>query len=183
MSAEAAAILKSSRGTPVPLQGVSARGRLNGLLFELSVEQTYRNTGGRNIEAVYTFPVPHHAVLLGLDLEIGERKLSGVAVRRQAASERYEEAMDQGNTAALLEQAGDGLYTLSLGNLLAGEQAVIRYRYAELLDRHEDHIRLFAHLVAGWAEAEDEVGVVVAHGRASGLGGHHRAAEQLDDLQ
>ena len=45
------------------------------------------------------------------------------------------------NTAALLEHAGDGLYTLGLGNLLAGETAVIRYRYAELLDRHEDHIR------------------------------------------
>ncbi|MBL8199894.1 MAG: VWA domain-containing protein [Chromatiales bacterium] len=142
MSAEAKAVLESTHGTPVPLQGVTARGRLNGLLFELTVEQTYRNTGTANIEAVYTFPVPHRAVLLGLDLEIGARRLSGVAVRRKEASERYEEAMEEGNTAALLEQAGDGLYTLSLGNLLAGEQAVIRYRYAELLDRHEDYVRL-----------------------------------------
>ncbi|MCL4790823.1 MAG: VWA domain-containing protein [Gammaproteobacteria bacterium] len=137
-----AAILKSADGAAVPLRGVSASGRLNGLLFELTVEQSYENTGRNNIEAVYTFPIPHHAVLLGLELEIGERKLSGVAVRRKDASERYEEAIDEGNTAALLEQAGDGLYTLSLGNLLAGERAVIRYRYAELLNRHEDYIRL-----------------------------------------
>jgi Ca-activated chloride channel family protein len=142
MSAEAKAVLESTDGTPVPLQGVSARGRLTGLLFELTVEQTYRNTGRANIEAVYTFPIPHRAVLLGLDLEIGERKLSGVAVRKQEAAEQYEEAMDQGNTAVLLEQSGDGLYTLSLGNLLAGERALIRYRYAEVLDRHEDYIRL-----------------------------------------
>ena len=142
MSAVAAAVLKSKGGKEVPLRGVSASGRLNGLLFELTVEQTFENAGKKNIEAVYTFPVPHHAVLLGLDLEIGERKLSGVAVRKQAASQRYEEAIDEGNTAALLEQAGDGLYTLSLGNLLAGERAVIRYRYAELLDRHEDYVRL-----------------------------------------
>jgi Ca-activated chloride channel family protein len=121
---------------------VTASGQLTGLLFELSVEQTFENAGEKNIEAVYTFPVPHRAVLLGLELEIGERKLSAVAVRKQAASKRYEEAIDEGNTAALLEQAGDGLYTLSLGNLLAGERAVIRYRYAELLDRHEDYIRL-----------------------------------------
>lgn len=142
MTKAAAAILESETGDTVPLRGVTARGRLTGLLFELSVEQSYENTGDSNIEAVYTFPVPHRATLLSLDLEIGERKLSGVAVRKQVASRRYEEAIDEGNTAALLEQAGDGLYTLSLGNLLAGERAVIRYRYAELLDRHEDHIRL-----------------------------------------
>ncbi|MCE7902189.1 MAG: VWA domain-containing protein [Gammaproteobacteria bacterium PRO9] len=142
MSAVAAAILRTTEGMDVPFRGVSARGRLTGLLFELTVEQTFENTGRRNIEAVYTFPVPHRAVLLGLDLEIGERKLSGVAVRNRIASTRYEEAIDEGNSAALLEQAGDGLYTLSLGNLLAGERAVIRYRYAELLDRHDDHVRL-----------------------------------------
>lgn len=142
MTKAAAAILQSETGDTVPLRGVTAKGRLTGLLFELSVEQRYENTGTTNIEAVYTFPVPHRATLLGLELEIGERKLSGVAVRKQAASRRYEEAIDEGNTAALLEQAGDGLYTLSLGNLLAGERAVIRYRYAELLDRHDDHVRL-----------------------------------------
>ncbi|MCL4791051.1 MAG: VWA domain-containing protein [Gammaproteobacteria bacterium] len=142
MTSARAAILESECGDAVPLRGVSARGQLTGLLFELSVEQTYENTGDSNIEAVYTFPVPHHAVLLGLDLQIGDRKLSGVAVRKQAASRRYEKAMDEGHTACLLEEAGDGLYTLSLGNLLAGERAVIRYRYAELLDRHEDWVRL-----------------------------------------
>ncbi len=159
MSAEAAAILKTIDGTAVPLRGVSASGRLTGLLFELTVEQIFENAGKKNIEAVYTFPVPHRAVLLGLDLEIGERKLSGVAVRRQAASERYEEAIDEGNTAALLEQAGDGLYTLSLGNLLAGERAVIRYRYAEFLDRHEDYIRLCVPTVIA-----PRYGDAVAHG-------------------
>ena len=142
MTNSAAALLASVDGERVSLRGVTASGQLTGLLFELTVEQTYENAGATNIEAVYTFPVPHHAVLLGLDLEIGDRKLSGVAVRRQVASERYEDAVEKGDSAALLEQAGDGLYTLSLGNLLAGERAVIRYRYAELLDRHEDWVRL-----------------------------------------
>jgi Ca-activated chloride channel family protein len=142
MSAEAAAILRSVEGAEVPLRGVAASGRLTGLLFELSVEQRYENAAGTNIEAVYTFPVPHRAVLLGLELEIGERKLAGVAVRRKEASRCYEQAMDAGDTAALLEQAGDGLYTVSVGNLMAGERALVRYRYAELLDRAGDYVRL-----------------------------------------
>jgi Ca-activated chloride channel family protein len=63
-------------------------------------------------------------------------------VARAAASEEYERAIDEGNTAVLLEHDGNGLYTVSLGNLLAGETAVIRYRYAELLDAHHGRVRL-----------------------------------------
>lgn len=142
MNAVAAAVLKSREGVAVPLKGVTARGRLAGLLFELTVEQHYENSGDMNIEAEYTFPLPHRAVLLGVELSIGGRELKAVAVRRQTARERYEEAIDEGNTAVLLEQSGDGLYSLSLGNLMADEQAVIRYRYAELLDRSGDDVRL-----------------------------------------
>ena len=137
-----AAILSTDDGTTVPLRGVTAHGRLEGLLFELTVEQRYRNDTDRNLEAVFTFPLPVRAVLLGFDLEIGERKLTAHAVARQEASERYERAIDQGNTAALIEHDGNGLYTVSLGNLLAGENATIRYRYAELLDAHDGHVRL-----------------------------------------
>ncbi|MCK6370566.1 MAG: VIT and VWA domain-containing protein [Gammaproteobacteria bacterium] len=142
MSAEPIAVLKSKAGAAVPLQGVSARGQLTGLLFELTVEQVYENESTQNIEAVFTFPVPHRAVLLGLELEIGDRALQAVAVRRQAARANYERAMDEGDSAALLEQAGDGLYSLSLGNVMAGERALIRYRYAELLHWHGEELRL-----------------------------------------
>lgn len=142
MNSQQAAVLRSAEGEEIPLRGVSARGRLRGLLFELEVEQAYENTGRENIEASFTFPVPHRAVLLGLELQIGERALQAVAVRHQAARERYEEAIEGGDSAALLEQAGDGLWSLSLGNLMAGERALIRYRYAELLDRKGDEVRL-----------------------------------------
>lgn len=142
MNSQQAAVLVSARGEEIPLRGVSARGRLCGLLFELEVEQAYENTSKENIEASFTFPVPHRAVLLGLELQIGERALQAVAVRHQAARERYEEAIEEGDSAALLEQAGDGLWSLSLGNLMAGERALIRYRYAELLDRKGDEVRL-----------------------------------------
>lgn len=142
MSAEPSAVLKSTTGEAVPLKGVNARGQLTGLLFELTVEQVYENNSEQNIEAVFTFPVPHRAVLLGLELEIGNRALQTVAVRRQAARENYERAIDEGDSAALLEQVGDGLYSLSLGNLLAGERALIRYRYAELLHWQGEELRL-----------------------------------------
>jgi Ca-activated chloride channel family protein len=142
MSAEPVALLTSTEGAAIPLQGVSARGRLRGLLFELTVEQSYANPSDRNVEAVYTFPLPHCAVFLGLEVDIGGRTLAAKAVRTDRAHREYEQALDRGDSAVLLEQAADGLYTASLGNLMAGERAVIRYRYAELLAPAQGVLRL-----------------------------------------
>ena len=136
------AVLKSITGEAVPLQGVSARGVVNGLLFELEVTQRYRNDSSANIEAVYTFPLPHGAVLLDLVVHLGDKTLTGVVVERGAAEAQYETAIDDGNTAILLERAADGLCTMSLGNLMAGETASIRYRYAQLLRFEQGSVRL-----------------------------------------
>lgn len=137
-----AAIMKTLAGEKMPLLGVSARGILSGELFELEVEQRYRNDGDKNIEAIYTFPLASRAVLLGIEFELDGKKLVGTAVERKAAEQEYEQAIDEGNTAILLEKSSEGLYTINLGNLMAGEEAVVRYRYAEPLVREQGQLRL-----------------------------------------
>ncbi len=137
-----AAILRSVTGEQMTLAGVDAAGTVNGLLFELAVTQRYRNPSASNIEAVYTFPLPAAAVLLDLDVTIGGRHLSGVVVERKAAEAQYEEALEKGDTAIMLERAGNGLCTVNLGNLMAGEEATIRYRYGQLLRFQHGSIRL-----------------------------------------
>jgi len=136
------AMLQSTSGETMALEGVTARGAVRGLLFELTVEQRYRNPGTKNVEAVYTFPLPFEAVLLDLDVEINGRKLSALVVEKKAAERRYEETIDQGDSAIMLERAGDGLCTLNLGNLMAGESATIRYRYAQLLRYEHGSVRI-----------------------------------------
>src|SRR3990172_1323034 len=137
-----AAVLKALTGKPMVLLGVAAQGHLDGLLFELEVEQRYRNPGESNIETVYTFPLPFGAVLLGLEFRLGTKTLDGVVVERKKAEADYEEAIEKGDTAIMLEQAGDGLYTVNLGNLMPGEEAVIRYSYAQLLCFEKGRVRL-----------------------------------------
>ncbi len=136
------AMLKSTTGQAMALEGVTARGAVRGLLFELTVEQRYRNPGTTNVEAVYTFPLPFEAVLLDLDVEINGRKLAAVVVEKKEAEGRYEKAIDRGDSAIMLERAGDGLCALNLGNLMAGEAATIRYRYAQLLSYRHGSVRI-----------------------------------------
>ena len=141
MRAGEAAVLKSVRGEAIVLEEVHAEASINDLLAEVTVTQRYRNPEATNIEAVYTFPLPSDGVLLGFEVEIGDRKLAGVVVEKAEGERHYEDAITDGNAAVLLEQAEPGLYTASVGNLLPGEVATIRFHYGLLLRWNGDRVR------------------------------------------
>jgi Ca-activated chloride channel family protein len=91
---------------------------------------------------VFTFPVPVEAVLLGVDIQIDDRVLHGRVLPRRQAENAYEDAISGGDSAILLQEAGRGLYTVSVGNLLPGQTAKLRYRYALLSVWNGDMLRL-----------------------------------------
>ena len=124
------------------LQATAISGRLQGLLGEITIAQTYQNAEPVNIEAVFTFPVPVEAVLLGVDIRIDDRVLQGRVLPRRQAENAYEEAVSGGDSAILLQEAGRGLYTVNVGNLLPGQTARLTYRYALLSVWNGDTLRL-----------------------------------------
>ena len=134
-------ILKDRQGREVALKEVKVNARLHELTAEVDVEQSYINPQNTNIETVYTFPLPIGAVLLGFEVEIGGKKLLGHVIERKKAERDYEEAITDGNSAVMLEETGPGLYTVSIGNLMAKESAVIRYRYALMLSWQGSQLR------------------------------------------
>lgn len=138
----AACLINRTSNQPVPLSEVALALNVRELCVEVHMTQRYRNREAVNIEAVYTFPVPPAAVLLGFTVVMGERRLNGVVRERKVASQRYESALDAGDSAVLLEQVEPGLYTLNLGNLLAGEEASIEIRYAQVLRWAGEHLRI-----------------------------------------
>jgi len=136
------ALMRTGNGQAVPLVEVTGTARADGLLLQTTFLQRYANRSPDNIETVYTFPLPHGAVLLGLTFTLGERRLTGVVAERKEAEERYEEAIDDGHSAVLLERSADGLYTVSVGNLLAGEEATVEVRYGQLLSFVQGQVRI-----------------------------------------
>lgn len=134
--------LTTSTGHNVPLQALDIRGHLESALARVELVQTFRNPEEVNVEAVYTFPLPVEAVLLGLSVRLGERTLVGTVTPRAQAEAQYEQALSDGHTAVMLEQIEPGLFTLNLGNLMAGETAQIVLRYALPLRWQGDTLRL-----------------------------------------
>jgi Ca-activated chloride channel family protein len=133
----------ANRAPPAPvLTGVRANGRLDGVLFDLTLRQTYRNTSDSVLEVVYTFPLPTQAVLLGFASELnGERKV-GTVVAKRAAERQYEEALAEGDAPVMVEALADGLHTANIGNLKPGDELVLDVRFAQLLSFEPGRLRL-----------------------------------------
>lgn len=142
MTTTEGAQLASMTGEPMTLKEVRVDGVLSGALFEATVTQRFRNPGSAHAEVVYTFPLPFAATLLDVDVELGGRHLAGTVLEKRQAEAGYEEALSEGDAAIMLEQNGDGSFTLNLGNLAPGECCVIRLRYAQALAFEQGGLRV-----------------------------------------
>jgi Ca-activated chloride channel family protein len=128
-------------GPPVPLQGVEVTGEVVGGLTKVSVKQRYRNVERRPIEAVYTFPLPSDAALVGFAMTCAGRRLEGVVKERERAFADYDDAVMDGHGAALLEEERKNVFTASVGNLLPDEETLIEIAYVQRVRADEGALR------------------------------------------
>jgi Ca-activated chloride channel family protein len=129
--------------SPAPvLCGVDASGRLDGVLFELTLRQTYRNTSERALEVVYTFPLPAQAVLLGFACELNGESKVGTIVAKRTAEREYEQALAEGDAPVMLEALAGGLHSANIGNLKPGDELVLELRFAQVLAFEQGRLRV-----------------------------------------
>ncbi|MDR3203692.1 MAG: VIT and VWA domain-containing protein [Deltaproteobacteria bacterium] len=134
--------LTSLSGLSAALKSARIEGRLNGLILETTLFQSYRNETDENLEIVYTFPVPYGAELLGLKVVVGGQTLQAEVREKARATESYEKAVEDGDGAFLVELAANGLLTANLGNVLPGEEVELALSLGQLLRFDGNRIRL-----------------------------------------
>ena len=96
------ASLKTISGKQMALEGMEVSGDVRGLMFDMHVTQRFFNTYDCHAEIVYTFPLPWGAVLLNVEVTLGDQKLTGAVVEKKQAEAQYEEALSDGDTAIML---------------------------------------------------------------------------------
>lgn len=141
--------MKSNGAGKISLQSVAVKGEIDGLFFGWNIIQEYKNETEGPLEIIYTFPLGWNAALLGMTAKTGEKELAGVVVEKNEAEEKYEEAIEQGNSAILVQKSGDGLHTANLGNIAAGEAVTVRLECARLLNYEQGQVRLSIPAVVG----------------------------------
>lgn len=108
----------------LPLVGAALRVEARGGIARVILEQRFRNPHRDPLAVTYVLPLPADGAVSGFAFTIGDRRIEGDVDRKRAARERFEEAIAQGKTAALLDQERSSLFTQELGNVPPGAEVV-----------------------------------------------------------
>ncbi len=99
----------------------------------MKVTQTYRNEGSRPINACYVFPASTRAAVYAMRMRIGDQVIVAKIKEREQAKQEFDKAKQEGKSASLLEQNRPNVFSMSLANIMPGDQIEIELRYTELL--------------------------------------------------
>jgi Ca-activated chloride channel family protein len=106
----------------LPLREVRVEASARGGLSRVILRQRFKNEHAEPLTVSYVFPLPEDAAVSGYAFTVGERRIVGEVDRRKAARERFEAALVEGRTAALLEQERTSLFTQEIGNVPPGAE-------------------------------------------------------------
>jgi len=107
--------------TEFPVTAIDINGTVDGDGVTWTVEATFENPLDEPAEAVLTLPLPVGAAVIGMTMKIGDREIAAEIKEREAARIEYEEAKEQGHSAAIVEQERAEVFTITVGNIHPGE--------------------------------------------------------------
>lgn len=117
----------------LPLKDTRVEINVSGIIADVIVLQTYRNEGSRPINACYVFPASTRAAVYAMRMRIGDQVIVAKIEEREKAKKEFDKAKQEGKSASLLEQVRPNVFSMSLANIMPGDQIDIELRYTELL--------------------------------------------------
>jgi von Willebrand factor A domain-containing protein 5 len=125
---------KKEQQIPIPLRRVHVSVRVIQAAARVVIEQVYENNEKQPIEARYVFPLDDNTTVCDFKAELDGRLVRGTVKPKEKAVEEYEEAVQSGKAAFLMEQHSGDVFEMKVGNLLPGSTAVITITYVASLD-------------------------------------------------
>ncbi|HEY9712986.1 MAG TPA: VIT domain-containing protein, partial [Chroococcales cyanobacterium] len=122
----------------LPLQAVSIEAAVAETIAAVTVKQSFNNPYTEHLEAAYIFPLPGGSTISRFELRVGARLVKGEVQERNQARQQYQQAMEDGKRAALLEQERDDVFTMQVGNLPPGETVTVELTYNEQLNYYNE---------------------------------------------
>ena len=119
----------------VPLKFTALKGEVTGPLASLLLTQTFGYTHAqtdRTLEAVYRFPLPGDAAVTGVRVRFGDVEIVAELKAREQAETDYQEAVRQGQQAALATRESPDVFTLRVAGLQPDQDVTIETAYVQL---------------------------------------------------
>lgn len=102
------------------------------------VDQVFRNLENRQVEALYTFPVPKGASVANFSMWIGGKEMVGEVVEKQRARQIYDSYKKQRKDPGLLEQASFKTFEMRIFPIAARAEQRVQITYYQELDFDHD---------------------------------------------
>ena len=99
-----------------------------------TVDQVFYNPTDRDLEAVYTFPLPKNASLSELSLWIEGREILGEVTEKEKAREIYSKEKEAGRNTAVAEKRDYLAFDVLVNPVLAGQETRVRLVYLQPIE-------------------------------------------------
>ncbi|CAF0906929.1 unnamed protein product [Adineta steineri] len=120
----------------VPLKEISIEGKIHSFAADVTIKQIFRNDETIPIEAVYCFPIEEQAAIYAFTARIDDRQIEAQLKEKKEAQKEYNDALQQGHGAYLLEQHENSQdnFIINVGALPPGKECHITISYVTELD-------------------------------------------------
>jgi Ca-activated chloride channel family protein len=144
----------------IPLAGVSIEAEISGLCARVAVAHRYINREATPIEAVYVFPLDEGAAVCGFEAIVDGTLVVGEVLEREKAFEMYDDAIEHGHGAFLLDEERPDVFQASVGNLPPGKEVLVRLTYVTELSIDGGRLRFTIPTTVSprYAPGEDHTG-------------------------
>ena len=111
---------------------------INNGIAVTEIDQVFLNTENRQVEALYTFPVPKNASVANFSMWIGGKEMIGEVVEKERAREIYNSYKARKRDPGLLEQVDYKTFELRIFPIAARAEQRVRTTYYQELDVDHD---------------------------------------------
>lgn len=119
----------------VPLKRTELKGEIAGPLASLHLTQVYgysKEQMDKVLEAVYRFPLPGDAAVVGVTVTFGDVEIKAELKEREEAAEDYEKAKQEGRQAALATRESPDVFTLQVAGIQPDQDVRVETSYVQL---------------------------------------------------
>jgi len=131
-------IADGGQGGTLSIKEHSARVVINNGVAVTTVTQVFVNKEDRQVEALYTFPVPRGASVANFSMWINGKEMTGEVVEKQRAKEIYNSYKVQRRDPGLLEQVDYRTFEMRIFPIAARAEQRVQVTYYQELDFDHD---------------------------------------------
>lgn len=112
---------------------LSMNADVDGQVAKVQVSQTFENTGSRQIEASFCFPLPYDGAIDRMTFLVDGKEYGADLLDADKARQIYEGYVRRNQDPALLEWVGTGMFRTSVFPIPAGAKRTVTLRYTQVL--------------------------------------------------